>query len=160
MSRAASRATTAMAILLIICFSVGSDARRPAVDHPRRAEALDQHTKGFDPEGLLQRHRHLAALGEGVAVSPSGAGASEFAAGCGAARSSAALSKDAAAAKTAPMAKAIWYPPLSAASESAPSASSLSVRAAARLARTARPSAPPIMNAVLTTPEARPDSLW
>ena len=33
------------------------------------------------------------------------------------------------------------------------------MRAAARLARTARPSAPPIMNEVLTTPEARPDSL-
>ena len=33
------------------------------------------------------------------------------------------------------------------------------VRDAARLARTARPSAPPIMNAVLTTPEARPDFL-
>ena len=35
----------------------------------------------------------------------------------------------------------------------------MSVREAARLARTARPSAPPIMNEVLTTPEARPDSL-
>ena len=33
------------------------------------------------------------------------------------------------------------------------------MRAAARLARTASPSAPPIMNEVLTTPEARPDSL-
>jgi len=42
-----------------------------------------------------------------------------------------ALASAAAAAKTAPMAKAIWYPPLSAPSESAPSASSLSVRAAA-----------------------------
>ena len=38
-------------------------------------------------------------------------------------------------------------------------ASSASVRAAAKLASTASPSAPPIMNAVLTTPEARPDSL-
>ena len=34
----------------------------------------------------------------------------------------------------------------------------LSVRDAARLASTANPSAPPIMNAVLTTPEARPAS--
>ena len=33
------------------------------------------------------------------------------------------------------------------------------MREAARLASTARPSAPPIMNAVLTTPEARPASL-
>ena len=33
------------------------------------------------------------------------------------------------------------------------------MRDAARLARTARPSAPPIMNAVLATPEARPVSL-
>ena len=32
------------------------------------------------------------------------------------------------------------------------------MRDAARLARTARPSAPPIMNAVLTMPEASPDS--
>ena len=39
-----------------------------------------------------------------------------------------------------------------------PSARSESVRVAARLARTARPSAPPIMNAVFTTPDARPDS--
>ena len=33
------------------------------------------------------------------------------------------------------------------------------MREAARLASTASPSAPPIMNAVLTTPEARPASL-
>ena len=39
-----------------------------------------------------------------------------------------------------------------------PDACRLSEREAARLARTARPSAPPIMNAVLTTPEASPDS--
>ena len=35
----------------------------------------------------------------------------------------------------------------------------LPVREAARLARTASPSAPPIMNAVFTIPDARPDSL-
>ena len=39
-----------------------------------------------------------------------------------------------------------------------PAARRLSVRDAARLASTARPSAPPIMNAVLTTPEASPAS--
>ena len=39
-----------------------------------------------------------------------------------------------------------------------PDAARLSVRDAARLASTASPSAPPIMNDVLTTPEARPDS--
>ena len=36
----------------------------------------------------------------------------------------------------------------------------MSVRDAARLASTASPSAPPIMNDVLTTPEASPASLW
>jgi hypothetical protein len=41
----------------------------------------------------------------------------------------------------------------------APAASSVSVRAADRLASTPSPSDPPIMNAVLTTPEARPESL-
>lgn len=41
----------------------------------------------------------------------------------------------------------------------APAASIEPVCAAAMLASTARPSAPPIMKAVLTTPEARPDSL-
>ena len=40
----------------------------------------------------------------------------------------------------------------------APAASIELVRAAAALASTARPSAPPIMKAVLTTPEARPES--
>ena len=40
-----------------------------------------------------------------------------------------------------------------------PASSRVSVRAAARLASTASPSAPPIMKAVLTTPEARPASL-
>ena len=40
-----------------------------------------------------------------------------------------------------------------------PTPAGCSVRAAARLASTARPSAPPIMNEVLTTPDARPDSL-
>ena len=40
-----------------------------------------------------------------------------------------------------------------------PEAVSVSVREAARLASTARPSAPPIMKAVLTTPEASPASL-
>ena len=49
-------------------------------------------------------------------------------------------------------------PPLSASSGSAPSASSDAVRDVERLTRTARPSAPPIMNEVLTTPEASPDS--
>ena len=39
-----------------------------------------------------------------------------------------------------------------------PTAAGCRVREAARLASTARPSAPPIMNAVLTTPEASPDS--
>src|SRR5688572_32306863 len=39
---------------------------------------------------------------------------------------------------------------------SSPEPSRASVREAARLARTASPSAPPIMNDVLTTPEARP----
>ena len=34
----------------------------------------------------------------------------------------------------------------------------MSLRDAARLASTARPSAPPIMNAVLTMPDASPDS--
>src|SRR6266853_672936 len=99
MRRAASRAATAMAILLIIYVSVGSDARDSAVDHPRRAEAVDQHTK---VEGDIsgQAFPHF--------VSPSGASASESAAARDAARSSAALSKDAAAAKTAPRAKATW----------------------------------------------------
>src|ERR1700704_5435929 len=40
-----------------------SDVSRSAVDHPRRAEAVDQHTEGFDPESLLQGHGHLAAFG-------------------------------------------------------------------------------------------------
>src|SRR5262249_2201063 len=52
-----------------------------------------------------------------------------------------------------------WQPPVRAASESAPDAASSFVRAAARLASTASPSAPPIMKDVLTTPEAKPDSL-
>ena len=40
-----------------------------------------------------------------------------------------------------------------------PTRAGVSVREAAMLARTARPSAPPIMNEVLTTPDARPASL-
>ena len=43
--------------------------------------------------------------------------------------------------------------------EASPEAIRLSVREAARLARTASPSAPPIMNDVLTTPEASPASI-
>ena len=46
----------------------------------------------------------------------------------------------------------------SAASAPWPESRRLFVRQSARLASTARPSAPPIMKAVLTTPEARPDS--
>ena len=63
------------------------------------------------------------------------------------------------AAKPAPARNAAWYPPLSATSALSPEPSKLSVREAARLARTARPSAPPIMNAVLTIPEASPASV-
>ena len=48
---------------------------------------------------------------------------------------------------------------MSAESSDSPAASSVSVREAARLASTASPSAPPIMNDVLTTPEASPASL-
>ena len=47
---------------------------------------------------------------------------------------------------------------MSAEREPSPEERRLSLRDAARLARTASPSAPPIMNAVLTTPDARPDS--
>src|SRR3954469_4147009 len=41
-------------------------ARHLAVDHPGRAEAVFQHAEGFGPEGLLERHVHLAAFGQGV----------------------------------------------------------------------------------------------
>ena len=62
-------------------------------------------------------------------------------------------------AKSAPTTKATWYPPTSAASAPLPDARRLSVCDAAMLASTARPSAPPIMNAVFTTPDARPGLL-
>src|SRR5688500_2532554 len=38
--------------------------RHPAVDHPRRAVAVDTHAEPLGPEGLVDRHGHLAALGE------------------------------------------------------------------------------------------------
>ena len=54
------------------------------------------------------------------------------------------------------MRKARWYPLVRASRSSGPP--SASVRHAARLARTASPTAPPIMNAVFTIPEASPES--
>ena len=37
----------------------------PAIDHPGHAEAVDKHTEAVAPEGLLQRHRDLAAFSQG-----------------------------------------------------------------------------------------------
>ncbi len=61
-------------------------------------------------------------------------------------------------AKIAPIRNAALYPLVKADASELPASSRLDVREAATLARTARPSAPPIMNDVLTIPEARPDS--
>ncbi|HTI34137.1 MAG TPA: hypothetical protein VL422_10710 [Miltoncostaea sp.] len=62
------------------------------------------------------------------------------------------------ATNNAPTRNAAWYPPFRATWAASPPASSESVRDAATLAMTARPTAPPIMNEVFTTPDARPNS--
>jgi len=41
-------------------------AGRLAVDHPRDAEAVDEHAKAGRPEGRLDRHGHFSAFRQGV----------------------------------------------------------------------------------------------